>query len=124
MQKNPVGWWEIGTKDADGLRDFFEKAFEWDIKKDDKMGYHEVPAGEGGGGFHGGGFLTITEEMGVPPYVTFYITVDDVDAMAEKVKGLGATIVKDCFDIEGVGRICIFQEPTGTMLGLFGKPTA
>ena len=118
MQKNPVSWWEIGTKDAGALADFLKKAFEWDIKFDEKMDYHTISAGEARNGFYGGGLFGLKEECKDHPYLTLYIAVDDVDAKAKQIKELGGTIVQEPFDVEGVGRICMFKEPQGQLLGL------
>jgi predicted enzyme related to lactoylglutathione lyase len=47
-----------------------------------------------------------------------YVTVDDVDAAAAKVKSLGGTVLQEPFDLEGVGRICMIADPGGARLGL------
>jgi uncharacterized protein len=47
-----------------------------------------------------------------------YITVDDVDATAARVKKLGGKVMKEPFDVEGVGRICVIADPGGAGVGL------
>jgi len=54
----------------------------------------------------------------MPNHWGAYISVDDVDAAVAKVEGAGGTVLSPCFDVEGVGRIAIIQDPTGAMVGI------
>ena len=42
-----------------------------------------------------------------------YIAVDDVDKRVDKAKKAGATILREPFDVPGVGRIAILKQPGG-----------
>lgn len=55
---------------------------------------------------------------GVPPHWMAYIAVDDVDAAAAKVEPAGGRVLFPPTDIEGVGRFCTIQDPTGGFVSL------
>jgi predicted enzyme related to lactoylglutathione lyase len=46
-----------------------------------------------------------------------YIAVDDVDQRVEKARSSGATIAREPWDIPGIGRIAMIQEPGGATIG-------
>lgn len=46
-----------------------------------------------------------------------YLAVDDVDARAKKAVAAGATVMKEPFDIPGVGRIVVLRQPGGGTVG-------
>ena len=82
MQKNPISWWEISSKNAAVLAEFFKQAFDWRIEYDEKIGYYEVLAGKADNGFYGGGFYNVDE--GEEPYLIVYISVDETLNLAQK----------------------------------------
>ena len=49
------------------------------------------------------------------------VGVDDVDAMVEKAKGLGATMALDAMDIPNVGRLAYMHDTEGNIFGII-KP--
>ncbi len=53
-----------------------------------------------------------------PSHWGAYIQVDNVDAAVGKVAGAGGKVVRPCFDVPGVGRIAIIQDPTGGVVGI------
>ncbi|RMF79276.1 MAG: VOC family protein [Chloroflexi bacterium] len=59
------------------------------------------------------------QEQGVPSHWNNYVTVDDVDAMVDKVKAAGGTIVAGPFDVFDAGRMMVIQDPTGAHLSLW-----
>ena len=116
--KNPVCWWEICTKDAGKLAKFYSEAFGWEQKDMPGMGYTVMDSGDGKNGGIGGGVFSPKEGEEMPPYLTMYIAVDDVDATVAKVKELGATVTCEPFDVPKVGRIAMFNDPQGHMVGM------
>jgi hypothetical protein len=59
------------------------------------------------------------QQQGVPSFWSNYVTVDDVDAMAEKVKALGGSVLVEPFDVFDSGRMLVLQDPTGASLSLW-----
>jgi len=120
MTINPVCWWEICTKDAAALADFYSKVFGWEVKDFAEMNYKVLDSGDGKNGGIGGGLFTPakTEKDEIPPYLTVYAAVEDVDATIAKVKELGATVTCEPMDIPKVGRVAMFLDPQGHMFGV------
>ncbi len=58
-------------------------------------------------------------ERGVPPHWQSYVTVDDVDATAERARSLGARTPCDPFDVMDAGRMVTVIDPTGTPVTLW-----
>jgi hypothetical protein len=46
-----------------------------------------------------------------------YIAVDDIDARLAKAEANGATVLRPAFDVPGIGRIAILQDPSGGAIG-------
>lgn len=116
-------WDEIATTDVETCKGFYSEIFGWHLKKSENpeipMDYFEFGTEEG----HAfGGMFEMTEEIygGTipPPHWMNYITVDDVDASAEKAVELGGQLTGPLFDIPKVGRMAIIQEPTGATCSL------
>jgi uncharacterized protein len=66
-----------------------------------------------------GGIFDISghEYDGVPEGWMSYIAVDDVDARVAKAIKAGAKVMKQPFDVPGVGRIAILLEDGGAGIG-------
>lgn len=122
---NPVIHFEIMSKDADALADFFRKAFEWDIAgafpgtgAGDVPKYLIVrPTGED---FPerciNGGIGEVP--AGYDGHVTFYIAVDDVGEALEKVESLGGKRMMGPDQVPGGPIIGLFTDPQGHTIGL------
>ncbi len=54
---------------------------------------------------------------GIPPHWMSYLAVDDIDTRIAAAATNGATILRPCFDVPGVGRIAILTDPTGAAMG-------
>ena len=54
---------------------------------------------------------------GVPENWMPYLAVDNVDARVKKAVAAGASVMREPFDIPGVGRIAILHEPGGAAVG-------
>jgi len=52
-----------------------------------------------------------------PSHWLSYIAVDDVDTRVASVAGAGGTVVRAPWDVAGVGRIALVQDPSGAMIG-------
>ena len=46
-----------------------------------------------------------------------YVAVDDVDKRVAKAVKAGAKLMKPIFEVPGVGRIAVLQEPGGAGVG-------
>jgi len=107
----PVVHWEIGGRDARRLRAFYTDLFGWKVDEQDPE-YGLVETGDG----VGGGIMRTPGEM--PPYVTIYVQVPDLDAALRRVAELGGRQVKEPTPIANVGAFALFQDPEGNLIGL------
>lgn len=104
--------WEIGAKEAAKLGEFYRQMFGWSI--DNSMpGYGRVDAAPNG---IGGGIFQA--QTGVPPYVTFYVAVDDLAASLAQAQTLGGKTVMPQTPIPNVGAFAMFEDPEGHIIGI------
>jgi predicted enzyme related to lactoylglutathione lyase len=118
-------WYELLTTDTSAAADFYAKVIGWkpvsQASADNPMHYTVFETAEGGVA----GLMEIPPEAkagGMPPSWVGYVSVDDVDAYAEKFVAHGGTIRRPPDDIPGVGRFAAVGDPQGAHLCLF-KPS-
>jgi hypothetical protein len=109
---NPVVHWEIGGRDTAALREFYGKAFGW-MMTDAGPDYTLVAPADGG---LGGGIMRARE--GVPPYVTIYVQVDDLDAALGEIGTLGGRTLVPPTTIDDDASFALFADPEGNVVGL------
>jgi predicted enzyme related to lactoylglutathione lyase len=109
---HPVVHWEIGGHDMSALREFYAKAFGWTID-DAGPRYALVQAVEGG---LGGGLMQTRED--IPPYVTVYVQVDDLDEALDQVVNLGGSRLVSPTAINDAASFAMFRDPEGNVVGL------
>lgn len=108
-------WVDVNTNDLDGARSFYRSLFGW----------ASVPAGgpEAGGyemftlrGLEVAGLGPQPAEMaaaGAPPAWSTYVTVDSVDAAADRVEAAGGMLLAKPFDVLTAGRMAVAADPAG-----------
>jgi predicted enzyme related to lactoylglutathione lyase len=109
---NPVVHWEIGGPDLTALSAFYGKAFGWTIREEEP-GYAMVQAVAGG---LGGGLMRTRDEM--PPYVTIYVQVDDLDTVLRTIGELGGATLVPPTQINDKAAFALFRDPAGNIVGL------
>lgn len=113
---NPFVHIELNTTDVAKAKDFYGKLFAWkleDVPMGD-MAYTLIQVGEG----TGGGML----KNPMPQAGSFwlsYVLVDDVRAMTEKARSLGAKVVREVTEVPNTGWFSILQDPTGADIALW-----
>ncbi len=123
MQPNPVVFWELASHDAEKTVAFLEELLDWDIQLDEPSGIYEIPADRGGpdhpAPFAGGGVFTLRKAR--LPFLTLYIRVEDIEAMAKRVEELGGLIVIPPEEVVPGSKICLFTEPSGVTLAMLER---
>jgi len=116
-QPGLFSWNELMTTDVAGAKAFYGELLGWSMTDItcEGMEYTMVKSGDRE---IGGIMVTPPEAAGMPPIWGAYVTVDDVDALAERVERLGGKICVPLRDIPDVGRFCVIQDPQGAMLSL------
>ncbi|HXD30811.1 MAG TPA: VOC family protein [Pyrinomonadaceae bacterium] len=118
-------WVELGTSDAAGAKDFYTKLFGWDYT-DNPIGPDAVYTMLKLDGKDVGALYQLMPDMvsqGIPPHWLSYVLVTSADETAAKAKELGATLMKEPFDVFTVGRMAVVQDPTGAVFALWQAGT-
>ena len=117
-----IVWNELMTKDQAKAVEFYTALFGYRVEEmpigNDGV-YKMLMTGDTGIGgvfeMNGPGF-----ENGPPPHWMPYIGSDNVDAVAEKCKSLGGTIVHGPDDIpNNMGRFVVIADPTGAVISFY-----
>jgi uncharacterized protein len=110
-------WIELATTDQNAAKTFYSSLFGW--------APNDIPMGPGD--FYtifriddrdaAAGYTMRADEkaMGIPSHWNLYIAVEDVDASAESVPGLGGKVIAPPFDVIEAGRMAVVQDPTGAI---------
>lgn len=110
-------WNELMTRDVEQAKRFYADALGWSYDSMDMPDgtYWVIKAGDKtvGGMFE----LAKPEFDGVAEQWMSYIAVDDVDARVAKAERAGAEIKRPPFDVPGVGRIAMLEQPGGAGIG-------
>lgn len=118
-------WVELGTTDGEAAKKFYTELFDWDFT-DSPIGPGMVYTMLKQNGKDVGALYQLTPEMasaGVPPHWMSYVSVTSADESAAKAKELGATLMKEPFDVFTVGRMAVIQDPTGAVFSLWQAGT-
>lgn len=114
-----VWWTELMTRDAAAARDYYGRVcgWEWDAMP---MGEATYYMGKKDGA-PVVGIMDISngaEFAGVHPQWFSYFAVDDVDAACAATLEAGGQVRRAPWDVPGIGRIAILDDPTGAAMGL------
>ena len=118
-------WVELGTTDGEAAKKFYTELFGWS--------FNDSPVGPGmvytmlkQDGKDVGALYQMPSEMtsqGIPPNWLSYAFVASADKAAAKAKELGATLMKEPFDVMDVGRMAVIQDPTGAVFAIWQAGT-
>lgn len=109
-------WVNISTPDMEATKAFYGGIFGWErTASDPNMG--------GYANFTLNGKLvcgaTPTMSPDQPPAWSTYIATDDADATAQAVQANGGQVVFPPMDVEALGRMAVFTDPTGAFFGVW-----
>jgi predicted enzyme related to lactoylglutathione lyase len=110
-------WPELATTDQNGAKKFYSALFGW-TPKDTDMGNGEFYTIFTLNGRDVAATYTMRSEQrsqGIPPNWMSYVATDDTDQTAKRVKELGGQVLMEPFDVYDMGRMAIFQDPTGAV---------
>jgi predicted enzyme related to lactoylglutathione lyase len=110
-------WNELMTHDAETAKAFYQDTIGWTFEGM-PMPQDTYWVAKSGDQMVGGIFpMSGAEFKNMPEHWLSYLAVDDVDARLKKATAAGAVIKKPPFEIPGIGRIAIVQEPGGAVIG-------
>jgi uncharacterized protein len=119
FQPGLPSWADLTTPHADEAASFYASLFGWETKEapgdpEETGGYRMfVKDGKQVAG------LMQTREEGRPPSWNTYISVSDVDEIAEKVREAGGEVLAEPMDVLDQGRMAFFADPTGAAFGVW-----
>ncbi len=109
-------WSELLTDDVDAARAFYSDVFGHQVETTDMPTgpYFTLWADGNVEGHAAAGMMARTPEMGeFPNYWGVYFAVDDSDACVGAATANGGTVVAEPFDVQGLGRFAVIQDPQG-----------
>jgi predicted enzyme related to lactoylglutathione lyase len=113
-------WDELMAKDIDAAKSFYGSVFGW-TTADMDMGEMTYTLFKSGDRDVAGGMPL--GDISAPPHWITYVVPEDVDVTAARTNELGGSVMREPWDIEGVGRIAILTDPLGAVFGLY-KPVS
>lgn len=119
VTKYPHGtfcWADCSSTDPQKAKDFYTAVMGWTS--------NDLPIGEGQVYTmfqHDGHDVTaLGPTQGEMPSVwNSYISVDDVDALMDRVRSLGGTVAVEPFEVFDSGRMAVIQDPSGGFVSLW-----
>jgi uncharacterized protein len=111
-------WVDLASPDPDAAASFYGGLFGWDAIEtgpvEETGGYRMLQ--RGGRNVAG---LGPTQGEGQPAMWTTYVSTDDADSLAAKVRDAGGQVVMEPFDVLGVGRMAVFVDPAGAYFSVW-----
>ena len=106
-------WVDIGMADPKADLAFYGELLGWEGQDMGEEAGHYTIATKGGKQVAA---ISPAQDDPGPPRWTTYINVADVDAVAQKVKSAGGSIIVEPIDVMTAGRMAIFKDPTGAFI--------
>jgi predicted enzyme related to lactoylglutathione lyase len=124
----PIFIYHLGDRDPSGVMAgdqeaafrFYSQLFGWE-KTDavsSPMGLYQM-YGKGGRSF--GGMMTRPKDFPAPPRWLYYVRVDELDAVLERVKKDGGKVMHGPMEVPGGDRVAQCMDPQGAAFALHGK---
>lgn len=112
-------WNELITHDVERAKAFYAEAVGWEYDRmlmPDGGSYWVAVMGDEAVA----GIMQMPANLpaGTPSHWFSYLEVDDVDSRIESVKAAGGTVLREAFDVDGVGRMAVVSDATGAAIGL------
>lgn len=108
----PFVWYELLTPDPEAAKSFYTRLFGWGTEPFNP-GEPQVYEMWKNGGTAFGGLMRMPAEAQAPPHWLGYVGVEDVDAVAERVKAKGGNVHVEPRDIPNAGRFAVLADPAG-----------
>ncbi|WP_240135644.1 VOC family protein [Streptomyces sp. MUM 178J] len=120
---NTLCWLELYTTNAPGAKDFYRSVFSWDLQDMDfgPAGYTIASSPGGGQDASHSGIMQLGQEnldAGSRPEWHPYFEVADCDVVYARAVERGATTLFPPMDAPGVGRMAMFLDPYGAVVGI------
>ncbi len=115
-------WVDYASPDLDASIAFYAGLFGWDVPEAENSeqtgGYRQAMKG----GKPVAGMMPLMQE-GQPTVWSSYVSVEDADATVAKVKEAGGTVIAEPMDVMELGRMAVFSDPAGAVIGIWQPGT-
>lgn len=116
-------WVELGAvPDIERAVDFYGGLFDWDVPVPENAeqtgGYRQAMLR----GKPVAGMMPLMQE-GQPTAWNTYVSVEDADATAAKVREGGGTVLAEPMPVMDLGRMAVFADPSGAVFGIWQPGT-
>ncbi|MGV9251883.1 VOC family protein [Streptomyces sp. NPDC003697] len=110
-----LGWVELATRDVDRARDFYTRAFGWNVNSSQWYTQWTVQ------GEDFGGVTTMDERFpaDMPPHWLPYFAVSNVNTSADKALREGGKALVEPTDVRDGPRIAVLRDPQGAPFGIY-----
>ncbi len=111
-------WYELMTTDMEAAKAFYVEVVGWGTQSMPGMAYTLFTAG----GASVSGLMGLPEDarkLGLRPTWLGYVSVNDVDATADRIKQLGGAMHVPPKDVPNISRFSVAVDPQGAMIALF-----
>ncbi|MGH3011241.1 MAG: VOC family protein [Gaiellaceae bacterium] len=118
-------WDELVTTDVEAAKRFYGDVVGWEARDMDMGNDFTYTIFSSGGADRSGAMPQPQDSAGAPPAWLTYLGTEDVDGTVEKAKSLGVTSVfMEPMDVQTVGRLAVFADPMGAVVGLYAPIAA
>jgi predicted enzyme related to lactoylglutathione lyase len=125
--RNPASaqfcWVDLAATDAAAARSFYGALFRWRAQE------HNAGDGQFTRLMIGQTAVASLYQLsrrhlahGVPSHWTPYVAVDNSEEAASEAVSLGAKVIVKPFEVTGIARVCLIQDPVGALIGLWQHP--
>ena len=115
-------WMDLAASDASAASSFYSALFGW------RAGEHAANGGRlmrfSAGEDPVASLYQLSRRHlsdGVPSHWTPYVAVADAAASASRAEALGARVIVKAFELPGMARVCLLEDPVGAVVGLWQK---
>ena len=111
---NKPVWVDLSSSDVPASSAFYSTVFGWQVEVDPDPQYGGYALAKLDGSDVAG--IGPTQSPGAPTAWNIYIGTTDANDLAGKVQNAGGTIVAPPFDVGVMGRMAVFQDPSGAFI--------
>jgi uncharacterized protein len=114
-------WIELATTDQQAAKSFYFRVLGWQVTDFPMAPGEAYSMFQLQGRDMAGGYTLRKDQRlhGVPPHWMLYIAVENADATAARVTKAGGTVIVPPFEVMDIGRMAVFQDPTGAMFSIW-----
>lgn len=121
MQPGDFCWVELLTPDLESALTFYQSLMGWEkeilpISEDDSYMFFKIKDHPVAGAYQ---FNEEMKAMNMPAHWASHVWVENVDEMVAKAESLGATVLKEPFDVTEYGRMAVIADPMGAALSFW-----